>query len=307
MKLFNESEIKSTVYLLDEIDLMCPTREYDDAILKQLDINRRQQFSSGPSSISTFASISDTESNDGKQQIDEMHKIHEKLDRLLTFQDWLKLILQLILRLVLLTFMSVSNIIYPYGIEYYSTFNNFINVPFNSSDAESSTIASDANNRAKFIRKIMGYISNRPCLYEDTNYGVGNSPSSSHPIQTPFTLRTLLNFISGGTTPDGLCIIATTNRPELLDPALTRAGRLRHMPFNYLRIQDAIHLIRDMFAVDGYTEDDIRQKLQEINYKDYQSSGALLSAVISSSVTLDQCIEVFDRELKELDSSIVNA
>lgn len=62
-----------------------------------------------------------------------------------------------------------------------------------------------------------------------------------------------------------------------------------------------------MFAVDGYTEDDIRQKLQEINYKDYQSSGALLSAVISSSVTLDQCIEVFDRELKELDSSIVNA
>lgn len=97
-----------------------------------------------------------------------------------------------------------------------------------------------------------------------------------------------------------------TNRPELLDPALTRAGRLRHMPFNYLRIQDAVNLIRDMFAVDGYTEDDIRQKLQEINYKDYQSSGALLSAVISSSVTLDQCIEVFDRELKELDSSIVN-
>lgn len=39
------------------------------------------------------------------------------------------------------------------------------------------------------------------------------------------SLSTLLNMLDGITTPEGLVVIATTNHPEALDPALTRDGR----------------------------------------------------------------------------------
>lgn len=39
------------------------------------------------------------------------------------------------------------------------------------------------------------------------------------------SLNTLLNVLDGFMTPSGLLVIATTNHPELLDPALLRAGR----------------------------------------------------------------------------------
>lgn len=41
----------------------------------------------------------------------------------------------------------------------------------------------------------------------------------------PVTLSALLNVLDGLITPDGLVVIATTNHPERLDPALVRAGR----------------------------------------------------------------------------------
>jgi chaperone BCS1 len=39
------------------------------------------------------------------------------------------------------------------------------------------------------------------------------------------TLSTLLNILDGLLSPDGLVVVATTNHPDSLDPALLRAGR----------------------------------------------------------------------------------
>lgn len=41
----------------------------------------------------------------------------------------------------------------------------------------------------------------------------------------PVTLAALLNLLDGLLTPDGLIVVATSNHPERLDPALLRAGR----------------------------------------------------------------------------------
>ena len=52
------------------------------------------------------------------------------------------------------------------------------------------------------------------------------TPSAPEPEpRKPLTLSALLNLLDGLLTPDGLVVVATSNHPELLDPALIRAGR----------------------------------------------------------------------------------
>lgn len=48
-----------------------------------------------------------------------------------------------------------------------------------------------------------------------------DAPESAKPV----TLSALLNVLDGLLTPDGLIVIATSNHPEKLDPALIRPGR----------------------------------------------------------------------------------
>ena len=43
--------------------------------------------------------------------------------------------------------------------------------------------------------------------------------------KTPLTLSAMLNLLDGLLTPDGLVVVATSNHPERLDPALVRPGR----------------------------------------------------------------------------------
>lgn len=45
------------------------------------------------------------------------------------------------------------------------------------------------------------------------------------PERKPLTLSAMLNLLDGLLTPDGLVVIATSNHPERLDPALIRPGR----------------------------------------------------------------------------------
>ena len=71
-------------------------------------------------------------------------------------------------------------------------------------------------------------------LFEDIDQaGLPNRGSSTQrtssndpPISVPITLSGFLNAIGGITTPEGPCFIYSTNKPENLDPALLRPGRI---------------------------------------------------------------------------------
>lgn len=52
-----------------------------------------------------------------------------------------------------------------------------------------------------------------------------NSSDVEEKPAEPVTLSTLLNVLDGLMTPDGLVVLATTNHPENLDPAMMRSGR----------------------------------------------------------------------------------
>ncbi len=91
-----------------------------------------------------------------------------------------------------------------------------------------------------------------------------------------------------------MVIIATTNRPEKLDPALIRPGRLRLIEFKNLRKIDAVSMLLENYPNE---KEAIENGLNEIGYEDYMSNGALLEAVMSSTSTLDKTLKTFQREL----------
>jgi ATP-dependent 26S proteasome regulatory subunit len=98
----------------------------------------------------------------------------------------------------------------------------------------------------------------------------------------------------GGNTPDELVIIATTNRPEKLDPALIRPGRLRLMEFKNLRSCDVVNMLLETYPEE---KEEIEKHLERISYEDYQMSGALLEAIMSSCNNINDIFEVIQREL----------
>lgn len=275
LELFVKYPPSSYVYLLDEIDLMCPTRELDDAIMKQLEMDKMDKLTkvSGPvsSNMSTY-------SDDDKSWKDDMvlHHINTKLDSILQFQDWMKMCIMLIIRLLYRIIATIVNQTVPSKNSVLLHGTAAGNIPYQEMHDTIYDILSG----------------------EKKEYNISSS-SSSAPYRKLFSLRTLLNFISGGNTPDGLCICGTTNRPEVLPPELTRPGRLRKMHFEYLRVEDAVNILYETYKSDGYNKDTIEEQLQTIPYTDYRCSGALLMAIISSTISFPHCIEVFRRELAD--------
>lgn len=63
-------------------------------------------------------------------------------------------------------------------------------------------------------------------LLEDIDIVQATHDRGDTPPEEGMSLQGLLNGLDGVATPHGLITIATTNRPEVLDPALTRPGRL---------------------------------------------------------------------------------
>lgn len=61
-----------------------------------------------------------------------------------------------------------------------------------------------------------------PALTPQTAVGAGPAPEA---VRQPVTLSALLNVLDGLLTPDGLVVVASSNHPEKLDPALLRPGR----------------------------------------------------------------------------------
>ncbi len=306
-ELFKEENIKKYVYLLDEIDLMCPSREFDDKLIKSAEETRLTTF--GVTTCSSTKSIateneSETSSlteedgygNVNKQLLhkinllqEDMRKLHEKMEKTLSFQEWLKSYLthfcQISMEFLYLIVCKSSNTNLKEIVE-----TNFLEGYKNNFFTESNGITRIKPN----------FIEEKVISFFYLNTGLTNSTSNNSSFEsksqnkTPFTLRKLLNFISGGNTHDDLVIIATTNRPEKLDPALIRPGRLRLVEFKNLRKVDAVAML-----LENYPEQRIAIEcgLDEIGYEDYMSNGALLEAVMSSTSTLEKTLQTFQREL----------
>ncbi len=286
LALFTEEQIKKYVFLLDEIDLMCPSREFDDKLIKSAEESRLTTFGVSNAGIdyeSEHSSLTEEEGFENKKLLhqiallqNEVRKLHEKMDKTSSFQEWLK------------TFLEESFKCVYYG--------------FISMVSGSLSITDSSRIKLYFkVDKIESFsMANYILTYMESNFSISStnghstSVSSKSTDKTPFTLRTLLNFISGGNTHDDLVIIATTNRPKKLDPALTRPGRLRLIQFKNLRKEDAVCMLLENYPEE---REAIERGLDEICYTDYMSNGALLEAVISSTHTLEKALFSFQREL----------
>ena len=295
---FKKNRTDSCVFLLDEIDLMCPSRELDDKLLKVKEDKRLEKLGmESPSSAGSKEDLSDSESETGSNSIASTQKgsgtssslvQHEILDRIIAIEKRINMIYHIldIFKHVIPQMLSLI----CYGIV--MCYRYITNEP----------IPTDI--------KLMGR-DDKPYLYtvlgkycDCKNYITWSSARMSGNIdeshedeeKAPFTLRTLLNFISGGNTPEGLIIIATTNRPEKLDPALIRPGRLRLVEFKNLRRCDAVALLTENFFSDEERAQ-IEEGLDRIGYQDYAVSGALLEAIMSSSNSVEEVIDGLNKEL----------
>ncbi len=286
--IFEKYKPTTHVFLMDEIDLMCPTRQYDDAIIaKQLSDRMKSVITtttgsgSGSESDSDTVSLNDMSANNLNIKT-ELRELREKLDKLLSFQDWLKT-----------SVLHAINLMYLIMINSGQISQSFFSKLFMYEANVSVTTTFTQKYGTQMQTYINDYSGNNTIINNASNE---NSIQPKPPI--PFTLRTMLTFISGGTTPDGLCICATTNRPEMIDPALVRPGRLRLMKFENLRVQDAVAMIHDEYPDSDM--DLIRNELNRVGYTNHQISGALLSALIASTVNIAQLMTLFERELKQL-------
>ncbi len=304
LSLFTEENIKKYVYLLDEIDLMCPSREFDDKLIKSAEETRLTTF--GVTTCSSTKSVESEESslteedgygNVNKQLLhkitllqEDIRKLQEKMDKTSSFQEWLKGFLEQFAQVTLeFLYFNACNIFF--------TPNTSKNITSCKTKLQPiheylvKTLESPTDVSSFLDQKLKSVCSFNSKNSNDSNT-MSNTTFSSN--KTPFTLRTLLNFISGGNTHDDLVIIATTNRVEKLDPALIRPGRLRLVEFKNLRKVDAIAMLLENYPEQRIA---IEHGLDEIGYEDYISNGALLEAVMSSTSTLEKTLQTFQREL----------
>ena len=84
-------------------------------------------------------------------------------------------------------------------------------------------------------------------------------------IISKISLNDLLNSLDGVTSPDQYVLIATTNHPEKIDPALKRPGRIDKMiEFGYLKSCQTEKMIGNFYPnIDQYTKHRIIEEVGE--------------------------------------------
>ncbi len=305
LALFSEENIQKYVFLLDEIDLMCPSREFDDKLIKSAEETRLTTFgvksSNSSNTKASYAFDYDSENSSlteedgfGNKRLlhkinilqGEIQKLHEKMDKTFSFQEWLKEFLER-----LFSFMCISFIPYMgFSNSDYAKIKELLGIHKDDSKYDSKN---DSIHQI-FLKYVTKYYIPNSLVTDNISSNIYSPKNTIQTTKTPFTLRTLLNFISGGNTPDDLVIIATTNRPEKLDPALIRPGRLRLIEFKNLRKVDAVSMLLENYPDEQVA---IEHGLDNIGYEDYMANGALLEAVMSSTHTLVNTLQTFQREL----------
>jgi len=297
------------IFLLDEIDLMCPSRDLDDKLIKMKEEQRFEKLGMGVGSdggerdksgggiASDDCSLSDSESDGSLASTRKSNARGESLNReVLERLGRVEKRLNMIYHILDVFQKMLGDVL---GAICYSIFMCYKHITNEPIPKEVSRVVLHIDKKYMVYETLSKYCSNCSIFSVIPAYRKEHSIDSSveNKEKTPFTLRTLLNFISGGKTPKNLIIIATTNRPDKLDPALIRPGRLRLVEFKNLRRCDAVSLLSENFVTEEERAE-IETGLDRIGYQDYAASGALLEAIMSSSNSVKEVIEGLDRELR---------
>lgn len=105
--------------------------------------------------------------------------------------------------------------------------------------------------------------------------------------ETP-TLSCLLNLLDGPNELNGTIFIFTTNHPETLDPALTRAGRMDHkIEFK----QASLEVIREMFIFYFSIPAKDMDLLDRVTIKDH-----ILSVCTVQNILCKYCFQLYSRK-----------
>lgn len=272
--------LPSTVFLLDEIDLMCPTRSFDDALLS---IERKKRLSSltedSSSSSSSFktngSNCDDNDSGDEEDNSDidngfKMSPIgkfngHFRKFNGNNFGDSGKSVDKLAKEI---RFMRIQSAL------------------------SQAAAVSSVQDKDKICLDQIGMTCEAASTVIKTGKISMTEEKKKEPEQTLLTLRTLLTWIAGPHTSSRLVVIATTNCPDKLAPELIRPGRLRLLRFENLRKVDLCQLLSETFPCEEITD-----LAERIGYQDYALSGATVEAIMSSCNTVKQVETALQREL----------
>ena len=81
--------------------------------------------------------------------------------------------------------------------------------------------------------------------------GMGSNMSSWKAKKDELNLSGLLNVLDGVVDTPGRMLVMTTNHPEMLDPALIRAGRIdKKLLLSYLGDEDLVHMLEHYFQLE---------------------------------------------------------
>lgn len=148
-----------------------------------------------------------------------------------------------------------------------------------------------AGRGARQIKNIFRYArKHSPCIiFIDEIESLGGKRSSNdHPISrdNDKTLTALLTEMSGFKPSDGIIVIAATNKPELLDNALTRPGRFDYtldvgIPQTVKQVEDILDLYISRRKVAGQIENNVTA--EEIAKLTLGFSPAMLEGVLESA------------------------
>ena len=135
-------------------------------------------------------------------------------------------------------------------------------------------------------------------VYDRDGKEVARPKKEKSEPKKPVTLSALLNVLDGLITPDGLVVIATTNHPEKLDPALTREGRfdlkINLGPLEFNAFADMARLLDDK------DPEDTELLLQRIERIYVPTTGAKLRAILNERGCrgiIDHCMDANKLEL----------
>lgn len=132
---------------------------------------------------------------------------------------------------------------------------------------------------------------NKPCvIFIDEIDAIGRKRTSYDGSSTEqsSTLNALLVEMDGFSTTDNILLIASTNMPDVLDPALTRSGRFDKQivfdPPNIEERKDMFKLYLDKVKISSILKNDLDTQLVEVSKMTAGLTGADIKNIVNQSV-----------------------
>ncbi|XBW38223.1 hypothetical protein QEN19_003812 [Hanseniaspora menglaensis] len=117
------------------------------------------------------------------------------------------------------------------------------------------------------------------------------------------TFLTELDGIDSGAENDGLVVIGVTNRPDLIDPAVVRPGRLENrikIEYEDINWKKIIKFAFKDYLAQDFVEDSIIDNIQELIYKRKASVGVVLGSFYEISLNSENAAGLGRSEVVKL-------